>query len=125
MQDALEEKDRMLLKLLDEQKVDKNRQTELTQKIEDFSRRSRAEMEEWVKLCKHLKQQLAEARIEGPNYLRSTRPKGVKSELRVHAKINMKKRGLLERTCIPYAPKIYNDIDKAYDKYIKRSPPQR
>ena len=56
-----------------------------------------------------------------PNYLRSTRPKGVKSELRVHAKINMKKRGLLERTCIPYAPKIYNDIDKAYDKYIKRS----
>jgi len=65
MQDALEEKDRMLLKLLDEQKVDKNRQTELTQKIEDFSRRSRAEMEEWVKLCKHLKQQLAEARIEG------------------------------------------------------------
>ena len=62
MQVALEEKGHTVLKLLQEQKADKLRQEELTQKIEDFSLRSRTEMEEWVKLCKHLKDQLADAR---------------------------------------------------------------
>jgi hypothetical protein len=62
MQDVLEEKDSMILKLMEEQKMGEERQNELTQKIEDFSRRSRTEMEEWVKLCKHLKKQLADAK---------------------------------------------------------------
>ena len=59
MQEALATKDDMLVKLFNEQKEYNRKETDLTSKIEIFSQKSRQEMEEWVKLCKSLKNQLA------------------------------------------------------------------
>ena len=64
MEQASATKDRMNYKLLQEQKRNQQRQDELKQKIEDFSRQSREEMEEWVKLCTSLKEQLAKERAK-------------------------------------------------------------
>ena len=64
MEEAGATKDRMNYKLLQQQKRDQQRQEELKQKIEDFSQRSKEEMEEWVILCTSLKEQLAKERAK-------------------------------------------------------------
>ena len=58
MEEALEQKNDMVRDLMLEQEQYKNREMELTAKIELFSQKSKDEMEEWVKLCKSLKKQV-------------------------------------------------------------------
>jgi hypothetical protein len=58
MEESLEQKNDMVRDLMLEQEQYKNREMELTAKIELFSQKSKDEMEEWVKLCKSLKKQV-------------------------------------------------------------------
>ena len=68
MEEAGAAKDRMNYKLLQQQKRDKQQHEELKQKIEDFSQRSKEEMEEWVLLCTSLKEQLAKERAKNATF---------------------------------------------------------
>ena len=65
MSETLENKEMLLSTLLKEKEESNNKEIELRNKIELFSQKSSEEMEEWVKLCRSLKNQLAEARRNG------------------------------------------------------------